>query len=100
MSSMRAALSTDEWACSEQTITLRPVASRAAMIAVSVEVEALSSMCPCQPDGSPSRSATQSSTTPSSSVAAGAVRHRIAIELSVAASSSARIAGSDELHAK
>ena len=57
-------------------------------------------MCPCQPLGSPSSSAVQSSTTPSSSVDAGAVRHRIAIELSVAASSSARIPGSAALVAK
>ena len=57
-------------------------------------------MCPCQPSGSPSSSATQSSTTPSSSVAAGAVRHRIATEFSAAASSSARIAGSEDAVAK
>ena len=100
MPSMRAALSAPECACSEQSTTSRPVASRAAMIAASVDVEALSSMCPCQPRGSPSSSAAQSSTTASSSVAAGAVRHRNATELSVAASSSARIAGSAELVAK
>ena len=76
------------------------MASRAAITAASVEIEAVSSMCPCQPAGSPSSSAVQSSTTPSSSVEAGAVRHRIATEFSVAASSSARIAGSDELVAK
>ena len=52
-------------------------------------------MCPCQPDGSPSSSATQSSTTPSSSVEAGDVRQRIAFWLSAAASSSARMAGSE-----
>ena len=39
------------------TTTSRPVASRAAISAASVEVEALSSMWPCQPPGSPSRSA-------------------------------------------
>ncbi len=98
--SIRAAFSTDECACSEQTTVERPVASRAAMIEARVEVEALSSMWPCQPLGRPSRSATQSSTTPSSSVEAGAVRHRMATELSVAASSSARIAGSEALVAK
>ncbi len=98
--SIRAAFRTDECAWSEHTTTSRPVASRAAISAAIVEVEAVSSMCPCHPDGSPSSCATQSSTTPSSSVAAGAVRHRIATELSVAASSSARIAGSDELVAK
>ena len=76
------------------------MASRAATHAANVDVEALSSMWPCQPDGRPRRSAAQSSTTPSSSVDAGAVRHRIAIELSVAASSSARIPGSAALVAK
>ena len=70
------------------------------MIAARVEVEALSSMWPCQPTGSPRRSATQSITTPSSSVAAGAVRHKNDTELSVAASSSARIPGSEALVAK
>jgi hypothetical protein len=70
------------------------------MIAVRVEIEAVSSMCPCQSEGSPSSSATQSSTTPSSSVAAGAVRHRIAIEFRVAASISARIPASVALVAK
>jgi hypothetical protein len=93
-------LATDEWVCSEQTTSLRPVASRAAIMAASVEVDALSSMWPCQSSGSPSNRAVQSSTTPSSSVDAGAVRHRIAIELSVAASSSARIPGSAALVAK
>ena len=65
-----------------------------------VAVEALSSMWPCQPGGRPKRSATQSSTTPSNSVAAGAVRHRKATVLSVAASISPRIAVSDEVVAK
>ncbi len=62
---------------------------------MSVEVDAVSSMWPCQPVGSPSSSATQSSTTPSSSVEAGDVRQTIAFWLSVAARSSARIAGSE-----
>ena len=60
-----------------------------------MDVDAVSSMCPCQPAGSPSSSATQSSTTPSSSVEAGDVRQRIAFWLSVAARSSARMAGSE-----
>ena len=97
---MRAALATEEWAWSEQATTDRPVASRAAISAARVEVEALSSMWPCQPSGRPSSPATQRSTTPSSSVAAGAVRHRIATELSVAASISARIPGAAALVAK
>ena len=84
----------------EHTIVARLVWSRAAVSAASVDVDAVSSMWPCQPSGRPSSCAAQSSTTPSSSVDAGAVRHRIAVELSVAASSSARIAGSAELVAK
>ena len=100
MSSILAALSAAECAWSEQTIRSRPVVARAAMIAASVDVDAVSSMCPCQPLGSPSSCAVQSSTTASSSVAAGAVRHRNATELSVAVSSSARIAGSAAVLAK
>ena len=73
---------------------------RAAISAASVEVDAESSMWPCQPSGSPSSCATQSHTSPSSSVEAGAVRHRIATLLSAAASSSARIPGRDALVAK
>ena len=49
--SIRAPFSTDECACSEQTTTLRPVTWRAAISAASVEVEAVSSMWPCQPVG-------------------------------------------------
>ena len=97
---IRAAFWTELWAWSEHSTSSRPVASRAAISAAIVEVEALSSICPCQPSGSPSNFATQSSMTPSSSVAAGAVRHRIETELSAAASISARIAGSDEPVAK
>ena len=77
------------------TTTLRPVVWRAAIIAVMVEVEAASSMWPCQPSGRPSSCATQSHTSPSSSVDAGEVRHRIATGFSAAASSSARIPGRD-----
>jgi hypothetical protein len=98
--SIRAAFSTEECACSEHTTRSRPVASRAAISAARVEVEALSSMCPCHPAGSPTKSATHSSTTASSSVEAGAVRQRMATELRVAASSSARIPGSEALVAK
>ena len=69
-------------------------------MAAIVPVEAVSSMWPCHPSGSPSSWAVQSSTTPSSSVEAGAVRHRKPTELSVAASSSAKIPGSAALVAK
>ena len=97
---IRAPFWTELCACSEHSTRSRPVASRAAISAAIVAIEALSSMWPCQPAGSPSSCATQSSTTPSSSVAAGAVRHRIETELSAAASSSATIAGSEEPVAK
>ena len=65
---------------------------RAAASAASVHVDAVSSMCPCQPPGSPSSCASQSSVTSSSSCSAGDVRQRIPTWLSAAASSSARIA--------
>ena len=100
MSSSRAALSTDECACSEQTITRRPVACRAAASAAIVEVDAVSSMCPCHCDGSPSRSASQSTTRYSSSVAAGEVRQMNATWLRVAAISSAMIPGGEAVVAK
>ena len=73
---------------------------RAAISAASVEVDAVSSMWPCQPAGRPSSCATQSQTSSSSSVEAGAVRQRKPTEFSVAASSSARIPGSAPLTAK
>ena len=93
--SMRAAFSTDECACSEQTTTLRPVTWRAAISAASVDVDAVSSMWPCQPSGRPSSCRTQSTVRSSSSVDAGDARQRSATWFSVAASSSARIPGSD-----
>ena len=100
MPSIRAALSTAEWVCSEHTISLRPVASRAAMIVASCAVEAVSSMWPCQPSGRPSSLAVHASTTCSSSVAAGALRHRKPTELIVAASISARMPGAEAELAK
>ena len=57
-------------------------------------------MCPCQPAGSPISWATQSATSNSSSVDAGAVRQRKPTLFSVAASSSARIPGSEPDTAK
>ncbi len=98
--SIRAAFSTDECACSEQTTTLRPVMCRAAMSAASVDVDAVSSMCPCQPSGNPSSRRTQSTVRISSSVDAGDARQTSATWLSVAESSSARIPGSDAVTAK
>ncbi len=98
---MRQAFSTEECACSEHTTTRRPgAASRAATSAAKVEVEAVSSMCPCQPSGRPSSCATQSTTCSSSSVSAGDVRHRNPTLLSVAAISSARMPGSSAVLAK
>ena len=98
--SIRAPFSSAECACSEPTATLRPVTWRAAIMAASVEVEAASSIWPCQPPERPSSCATQSVTTPSSSVEAGDVRHRNATGFSAAASISARIAGREALAAK
>jgi hypothetical protein len=98
--SSRAFFSTDECACSEQTTTLRPVASRAAISAASVEVDAVSSMWPCQPSGRPRSWRAQSTASSSSSVAAGAARQCSATELSVAVSSSARMPGYDAVTAK
>ena len=92
--SMRAAFSTDECACSEQTTTLRPVAWRAAISAASVEVDAVSSMWPCQPAREAEQLGDPVEHVTSSSVEAGAVRQRIATGFSVAASSSARMPGS------
>ena len=92
--SIRAAFSTDECACSEQRTREPPVTCRAAMSAASVEVDAESSMWPCHPPGSPSSWRSQSSVSSSSSVEAGEVRQMNATWLRVAASSSARIAGS------
>ena len=100
MPSMRAAFSTAECACSEQTTALRPVMCRAATSAASVDVDAVSSMCPCQPSGSPSSCRTQSTMRSSSSVDAGDARQRIAFWFIAAASSSARIPGSDAVIAK
>ncbi len=97
---IRAAFSTEECACSEQTTRRLPVASRAAASAASVDVEAVSSMWPCQPEGRPSSCASQSRATSSSSVEAGAVRQRKPTEFRVAASSSARIPGSDAVAGK
>ena len=100
MPSIRAPFSTDECACSEQTTTFRPVTCRAAISAASVEVDAVSSMCPCQPSGSPSSCRTQSTTRSSSSVDAGDARQSSATWFIVAASSSARMPGSDAVTAK
>ena len=65
-----------------------------------MDVDAVSSMWPCQLRGSPSSSASQSTTRYSSSVAAGDVRQMNATWLSVAAMSSATIPGGDAVVAK
>jgi hypothetical protein len=79
---------------------LRPVVSRAAKRAASVEIEAESSMCPCQDGGRPSSCAVQRRHAVSSSVAAGDVRQMKATLLSAAASSSARMPGPVAVDAK
>ena len=95
-----AAFSTDECACSEHSTTRPGNACRAAARAARVEVDAVSSMCPCHSRGSPSSWASQSIVTTSSSVAAGEARQRIWVTFRVAASSSARIPGSEPVVAK
>ena len=100
MPSIRASFSTEECACSEQTTTFRPVASRAVISAASVDVDAVSSMWPCQPSGSPSSCRTQSTVRSSSSVDAGDARQFSATWFRVAAISSARMPGSDAVTAK
>ncbi len=93
-SSSRAALSTEEWACSEQRTLRLGRRWRAAASAARVEVEAVSSMCPCSPSGRPRSWRSQSTATSSSSVAAGEVRQSIAFTFSAAVRNSARIPGS------
>jgi hypothetical protein len=70
------------------------------MSAASVDVDAVSSMWPCQPSGSPSSCRTQSTTRSSSSVDAGDARQTMATWFSAAAMSSARMPGSDDVTAK
>ena len=72
-----------------------PAASRAAVSATSVEVEAVSVIIPNHEAGSPSAAASQRSTTCSSSVSAGQVFHSIPFALSAAATSSPRIPGAE-----
>ncbi len=72
-----------------------PAASRAAATAISVEVLAVSVSRPSNAGGSPSASRSQLTTTPSSSVAIGDVRHSIAFWPRPAVSISPRIPGPD-----
>ena len=67
----------------------RPSDSRAAASAVKPPVDAVSYMMPWNASGSPSSLRSQLSVTSSSSVAAGDVRHSIALTSSAAASASA-----------
>ena len=97
---IRAALSTEECACSEQSTTPSGRSTRAAASAARVDVDAVSSMWPWNPSGRPTSSRSQSIVSSSSSVAAGPVRQSIAFTLSAAASSSARIPGSEPVIAK
>ena len=94
-------MATEEWASSEQSTARRPApASRAAASAESVEVEAVSSMCPNQFSGKPSNCLIQPSVTCSSSVAAGELRQSIAFTFRAAISISARIPGSEAVVGK
>ena len=78
----------------------RAAALRATASATSVLVEAVSSMCPCSPAGSPRSCASQSSVTSSSSWSAGDVRQRIPTWFSPAMRISARTPGSEPVVAK
>ena len=77
-----------------------PAASRAAASAMSVEVEAVSVSRPSNAAGSPSAWRSQSTTTSSSSVPIGEVRHSIAFWPSAAVSISPRIPGPEAVVAK
>ncbi len=77
-----------------------PAASRAAARAYRVEDDAPSVIWPNQPVGRPVSSASQRTVTCSSSVAAGEVRHSIALTLSAAAMVSPRMPGGDPLMPK
>ena len=105
------AFSIDEWASAEaytrtpparsgrparpSAAASRPAASRAAARAIRVEVEAVSVSRPSKAGGSPSPWRSQSTTTPSSSVPIGDVRHSIGFWPSAAVSISPRIPGPD-----
>ena len=67
---------------------------------MSVEVEAVSVSRPSNPSGSPTPCLSQSTTTPSSSVPIGDVRHSIGFWLSAAVSISPRIPGPEAVEAK
>ncbi len=100
-SRIRAALSTDECACSEHTTTRSSGRSeRATARASIVFVDALSPMWPLNDSGNPNSWRSQSMVTSSSSCSAGDVRQRIPTWLSAADSSSARIPGSDPVLGK
>ena len=71
----------------------RPAASRAAASAHNVELDAVSVICPNHGRAGRSARATQASVRSSSSVAAGEVRHSIALTLSAAQISSPTIPG-------
>ncbi len=72
-----------------------PIASRAAARLISEDVEAVSVRSPSNVVGSPRASRSQPTTTPSSSVPAGEVRHSIGFWPRVAVSISPRIPGPD-----
>ena len=93
---MRHARSTEECACSEATTTRRSgSAVRAAHSAASVEIEAVSSMWPCQVGGRSSSWPSHESVSSSSSVTAGDVFQSMPLAFIVAESSSARMPGCD-----
>jgi hypothetical protein len=96
----RAAFSTEKFACSDARTMPPGRSSLAAASAAIVEIDAVSSSWPCRPSGRPSSWRSQSTARSSTSVAAGEVLQSIPFTFIVAASSSARIPGSEPVFAK
>ena len=87
-------------AASPRAAASSPDASRAAASAISVEVDAVSVSRPLNVSGSPSASRSQPTTTVSSSVPIGDVRHSIGFWPSAAVRNSPSIPGPDAVVAK
>src|SRR5262249_7796392 len=91
----------DRGAASPSSRTCKPgTPSRAAAIAASVEMEAVAYITPLKFSGNPSSFRSQDNVTSSSAVAAGEVRHIIALTFNAAANISPRIPGAEPLIAK
>ena len=100
-SSTRAALSIDECVCSVQTTTRRSgIAARAAASAVSVAIDAVSSMWPCHSAGQAEQLPEPRRRPLLELGERGPVRQRIPTWFSAIVSNSARIAGSEAVFGK